>query len=131
MPYSKNCAGCHNVYFDPGKRTIAENNIACEACHGPGSGHAASGAVDLIVNPSRLSTERRDMICAACHVRGTDSTGEYLFPVGYLPGEDLSLFLLPNDMRGDKGETVRQAIARLYEYWRAEKQKGVLGQCLT
>jgi nitrate reductase cytochrome c-type subunit len=51
-----------------------EGGISCERCHGPGRAHRArilgGGSGDLqIVNPARLAPERRDSICAQCHLR--------------------------------------------------------------
>jgi hypothetical protein len=51
-----------------------EGGISCERCHGPGREHRErilrSGSGDLrIVNPARLAPERRDSICAQCHLR--------------------------------------------------------------
>jgi Tetratricopeptide repeat/Cytochrome c554 and c-prime len=51
-----------------------EGGISCERCHGPGREHRErilrGGTGDLrIVNPARLSPERRDSICAQCHLR--------------------------------------------------------------
>ncbi len=51
-----------------------------------------SNAAADIVNPSKLAKERRDMICEACHTDGKDTRygGQFPFPAGYRPGEDLS-----------------------------------------
>jgi predicted CXXCH cytochrome family protein len=52
-----------------------EEAIGCEKCHGPGRKHVAfknSGdtGVDPIVNPGRLDMDRREAVCAQCHLRG-------------------------------------------------------------
>jgi hypothetical protein len=88
--WRKNCAGCHVTGYDPGAAAFAEEGIGCEACHGPGRAHAASGNPVAILDPGKISAVRRAMICEACHTTGHDSTGEYRFPLGYLPGGDLS-----------------------------------------
>jgi hypothetical protein len=88
--WGKNCAGCHLTGYDPTVPVFAEEGIGCEACHGPGRAHAGSGKRGDIVHPGKLSAARRAMICEACHTAGHDVTGEYRFPVGYLPGGDLS-----------------------------------------
>jgi len=90
--WNETCLFCHNTSpvqnpkrgprgpdgFDT---RVAELGISCEACHGPAGDHvrlnqnparrldlALTGAGDpSIVNPSRLSVERRDEICARCH----------------------------------------------------------------
>lgn len=115
-PYSKYCAGCHTTYINPEKRTIAEEGIGCEACHGPGGFHVdAGGDPGKVVNPAKLTEESSNMICASCHVRGTDNSGDYYFPVGYLPGEDLAEYYAPLEMK--ENEAVDQAIDRLYREW--------------
>lgn len=91
--WNDTCLYCHNTgpvknpVFDPRGRVVgydtqtAELGISCEACHGPGEYHVRlnhnparrfrleqSGTGDpSIVNPRRLSVERRDEICARCH----------------------------------------------------------------
>lgn len=90
--WSKSCAGCHVTGYDPVLPAFAEEGIGCEACHGPGRAHAATGRRVDIVHPGRLPAARRAMICESCHTTGHDSTGEYRFPVGYLPGENLSKY---------------------------------------
>ncbi len=46
------------------------------------------------------------MICAACHVRGKDRGGDYQFPVGFLPGEDLGVYYVPHN-KDDRETTSR------------------------
>ena len=62
--------------------TIRQDAISCERCHGPGSLHVARREQEedvpqedkdgdpTIVNPSRLSRELGEAICAQCHLRG-------------------------------------------------------------
>jgi len=48
-----------------------EGGVSCERCHGPGQAHiAAKGAKTAIVNPAKLDAERRDSVCAQCHLTG-------------------------------------------------------------
>jgi hypothetical protein len=42
--------------------------VSCESCHGPGEAHVG-GALD-IVNPAKLDPERRESVCAQCHLTG-------------------------------------------------------------
>jgi len=115
-PYSKYCKGCHVTAYDPKANiTVAENRIGCEACHGPGWAHAEAAGEKPIVNPCKLPKERADMICAACHVRGRDASGEYFFPLGYVPGEDLGSYYVPD--KKAEGETNSAAIAREFAAW--------------
>jgi len=115
-PYSTSCKGCHVTGYDPkGNVPFAEHRVGCEACHGPGWDHARSSGAKPILHPGELPDDRRAMICAACHVRGKDRGGEYEFPVGFLPGEDLGTYYVPHKKKD--GETNSQAILRLFEKW--------------
>jgi Flp pilus assembly protein TadD len=60
-------AGTHNRYNDP---PFAEPGIGCERCHGSGERHIASAKASDIINPAKLSADRRDSICAQCHLSG-------------------------------------------------------------
>jgi predicted CXXCH cytochrome family protein len=66
-------AGTQNRFGSPPFR---EGGVACERCHGDGGAHVAkmqSGRAEggsSIVNPARLSPERRDSVCAQCHLSG-------------------------------------------------------------
>jgi hypothetical protein len=93
-PSPIHCDGCHSTGFDPVTKSFHEPSIGCEACHGPGERHVATGAAGWIINPDKLSKERRDMICEACHTEGTDKKagGMFRFPAFYRPGDDLTLF---------------------------------------
>ncbi|MFN9456277.1 MAG: hypothetical protein ACK6D7_02705, partial [Acidobacteriota bacterium] len=89
-PVAYDCMYCHNGYprIPPGhEQPFAEpvyldplpNGIDCQRCHGPGLRHvelaragAASAAVRAaIVNPARLSPERREEVCLQCHLETT------------------------------------------------------------
>ena len=92
-PYTIWCDGCHTTGFDPDTKSFSEPSIGCEACHGPGQNHVESGGDPAaIVDPARLSKERRDMICEACHTDGKDTKagGQFPFPAKFRPGEDLN-----------------------------------------
>ncbi len=127
MPYSRYCKGCHVTGFDPDTREAAEARIGCEACHGPGREHVESGGDGAIVNPAKLPDERRKMICAACHVRGTDPTQKYYFPVGYVPGDDLGHHYIPLDRAPDESPT--EAILRNFARWEKKRQEGARVKC--
>lgn len=59
--------GTQNRYADP---PFADNGIGCERCHGPGSEHVRDPAAARMVNPAKLDPERRDSVCAQCHLSG-------------------------------------------------------------
>lgn len=73
-----NCAGCHQtgvqVSFNEAIQRYElgriEENIACEACHGPGEQHASTANSNLIINPSKLTAIQQQMdVCGQCHTR--------------------------------------------------------------
>ena len=110
------CMFCHNGYpaIPAGHdQTFAEpvyveplpQGIDCQRCHGPGLKHAEAAKTagtkleDLrktIVNPARLSPERREEVCIQCHLETTsfplpNSLQRYgRGPFPYRPGEPLS-----------------------------------------
>ncbi len=75
-PIEPNCLFCHasqvqmiygtqNRYAE---RPFLQDGIGCERCHGPGSLHVAGKG--RMVNPAKLTPERRDSVCAQCHLTG-------------------------------------------------------------
>ena len=97
LPVLPSCMDCHvsgirppieateNRYAMP---LFLHAGVTCERCHGPGESHAKGGA---IVNPVKLSPERRDQVCMQCHLEGNaaiERPGEHLYQ--YRPGDDLS-----------------------------------------
>ena len=73
------CATCHVTgyrvtQFDEKtssvlKGSFTEKNIGCEACHGPGGAHAASGKKADIFNPKNAPKAEADKVCGYCHIR--------------------------------------------------------------
>jgi predicted CXXCH cytochrome family protein len=117
--WNDTCLYCHNTgpsknpVRGPGgrvteyKTSVAELGIACEACHGPGGEHVRrnqnparrfdlqlSGTGDpSIVNPLRLTVQRRDEICARCHgalVPRAEAWDLVTHRDPFVPGMDLS-----------------------------------------
>ena len=91
------CDGCHSVglsvhaYETAGVEKVAEWNVGCERCHGPGSEHAAHPTAENIINPARLSDTAANNTCIQCHVQGrplhNPIGGQYYdWPVGYAVG---------------------------------------------
>jgi hypothetical protein len=93
-PWTNLCQGCHVTGFEihEDKPRFTELAVGCEACHGPGKAHADSGGSGPIVNPADLNAARRQMICESCHTSGHDRTGQFRFPLGYVPGRDLTSY---------------------------------------
>ncbi len=46
---------------------MADSNVACESCHGPGERHAESSSDTDIVRPEKISRDARTALCAQCH----------------------------------------------------------------
>jgi len=79
------CIGCHTTGYSPQTRQWAELNIGCEACHGPGSAHAAK--------PAKANTiiDKTAEACGSCHIRGTDNATRFGFPTTYVLGRPETL----------------------------------------
>ncbi len=136
--YERECIGCHttgavvNKTARPDERelTYAQAGVACEACHGPGGAHIDFSDARRIVNPAKLSAQRRDMICMSCHTNGFDKSGMYKFPLNYKPGDDLrESFFNPAPRPGQlkynynnrfdyKADGSFEDRKRQYDYWR-------------
>ena len=97
LPALTSCLDCHvsgiqppiqgteNRYKMP---VFAYSGVTCERCHGPGAPHVNGGA---IVNPMKLSADRRDAVCMQCHLEGNaaiERPGKHLYQ--FRPGDDLS-----------------------------------------
>jgi hypothetical protein len=126
-PYAQYCVGCHATRYDPEDRSLAEHAVGCEACHGPGRRHAETQGASAILNPSRLPQDERDLICAACHVRGTDVTGTYQFAVGYAPGGKLEDHYVP--LKTFDGEGRKESLLRQYREWKRRAERGEPPTC--
>jgi Tetratricopeptide repeat/Cytochrome c554 and c-prime len=60
-------AGTQNRYGSP---PFGEGGVACERCHGAGEEHMRTGGTAPMVNPAKLEPDRRDSVCAQCHLSG-------------------------------------------------------------
>lgn len=98
-PWLLGCGGCHATGANLEKKTFSELAVACEACHGKGSWHAALPKTAVfekrqtIVNPAKLTMGVAVQICGSCHNRGkaTQYKGAG-WPVGYEPGKALEAY---------------------------------------
>ena len=81
-------SGTENRYAMP---LLRHSGVTCERCHGPGAVHANGGP---IVNPAKLTPERRDQVCMQCHLEGKvaiERAGRHAYE--YQPGDNLSDFI--------------------------------------
>jgi predicted CXXCH cytochrome family protein len=96
-PTGPRCDGCHSVDYDIVTRKVAEWNVGCERCHGPGSEHVAHQGRPNIVNPAKLDYVHANDVCIQCHSQGqplSNPIGDkyYDWPVGFQVGRNLSDF---------------------------------------
>jgi tetratricopeptide (TPR) repeat protein/mono/diheme cytochrome c family protein len=134
------CMFCHNGYpaipatnqqpfAEPVYAGPLPQGIDCQRCHGPGANHVrlaktmGARAEDIrksVLNPSRLSPERRMEVCMQCHLETTSFPLPNAIlryergPFSYRPGEPLADFMLffdhePGKGRDDKFELVSAA----------------------
>lgn len=102
-PTGTTCDGCHSVGYDIHTKQVAEWNVGCERCHGPGSEHVTHPNRANIFNPSHANYVAASDTCIQCHSQGRPLTipleGKYYdWPVGYQVGK------------------------RLQDYWRLEER---------
>ena len=97
------CLQCHATGLQPLAGTqnrfqpipFREAGIGCERCHGPGGNHIAQmrkgphSSPRQIVNPAKLDPDRRDSVCAQCHLTGSARVAR-AGASGYQPGGRLS-----------------------------------------
>jgi len=98
------CDGCHSVNYNIRTKAVAEWNVGCEKCHGPGSEHVHHPARDNIVNPARLSSVQANDVCIQCHSQGrplqNPIAGRYYdWPVGFQAGGNLQDYWKLEDHR--------------------------------
>ena len=111
-PWIPKCGGCHATGVDIENNTFKEPGVACEACHGKGSWHAALPKTAVfekrqtIVNPAKLTMGVAVQICGSCHNRGEATKVEGAeWAVGFEPGRALEIyFRSPSFPPGDVKE---------------------------
>ena len=97
QPTGPLCDGCHSVNYNVQTKSVAEWNVGCERCHGPGSEHVRRPSAVSIVNPARLDYVRANDTCIQCHSQGqplaNPIAGQYYdWPVGFHQGASLKDF---------------------------------------
>jgi hypothetical protein len=146
-PIGPRCLECHSSYFHSTADlpTKLENSysttdyvlgINCEVCHGPGRIHAeattqtpANGGVGEIVNPSKLSRERKMDACALCH--GGAAAKLFSPSFTFVPGAKLSDYLELQSVESDARIDVHGNQTGLLEKSRCYRESGTLtcGTC--
>jgi len=96
-PTGPTCDGCHSVGYDIHTKQVAEWNVGCERCHGPGSEHVAHPSRENILNPAQMDSVAASDTCIQCHSQGQPRSspieGKYYdWPVGYNVGLKLADF---------------------------------------
>jgi predicted CXXCH cytochrome family protein len=91
------CDGCHSVGYNIRTKQVAEWNVGCERCHGPGSEHIADQTRGSIINPAHMDYVAANDTCIQCHSQGQPVSnpieGKYYdWPVGYNVGLKLQSF---------------------------------------
>ena len=107
------CIACHNAYPDfvlgsENKYNYIPEGIDCERCHGPGEvhmnrikeGHIIDTSLYIdnsIINPSKLSSELQNDLCARCHLQGNtvlkDNKSFFDFRPGMFLKEVMDVYL--------------------------------------
>src|SRR5258708_6386260 len=99
LPAYTSCLRCHTSGMQlPVKDTeneypvplFKQNAVGCERCHGPGSEHAEDPKGNPILNPLKLTAERRDSVCMQCHLEANvaiERAGRHAY--NFRPGDIL------------------------------------------
>ena len=103
IPIESECLRCH---MSGVQRTDAgtlnhysgvpflHGGITCESCHGDTAAHVRSGGQAPVVNPAKLTPERRDSVCISCHLEGDVSVEKNgRSALDFRPGDSISTYL--------------------------------------
>ncbi len=61
------CMSCHATGYDAEKKSYAEKNVGCEACHGPGEKYAEMMSGANAVEGGKIARENARKSCFRCH----------------------------------------------------------------
>lgn len=103
LPMQSECMRCHMSDVQPSApgttnrysgQPFLHGGITCESCHGDTSQHLLSKGKIPVVDPAKLTPEKRDSICISCHLEGdvtVDRAGHSI--LNYKPGQSISTYL--------------------------------------
>jgi predicted CXXCH cytochrome family protein len=96
-PTGPTCDGCHSVDYNIHTKQVAEWNVGCERCHGPGSAHLDHPTRGNILNPAHMDYVQANDTCIQCHSQGRPLSNPlegryYDWPVGFRVGLNLRDF---------------------------------------
>jgi predicted CXXCH cytochrome family protein len=129
---SYKCMFCHNGYPSipsanqlPGSDPVflgeLPEGIDCQRCHGPGADHVRTAGKAGILNPARLTPERRMEICMQCHMETTSGRIPAVLQrfersaFSYIPGEPLVDFAIHFDHAPGTGHDGKfEAVSSVY-----------------
>ncbi len=61
------CIPCHATGYDPEKKTYKEENVGCEACHGPGEKYQEMMMGAEALEGGKIARENGSKSCTRCH----------------------------------------------------------------
>ena len=114
-PVDSTCLFCHASRVQPTRKgtlngfdgvPFLQNGVGCERCHGAGSDHV-KGAGSM-VNPAKLTGDRRDSVCMQCHIEGEAriaraGRSQEDYRPGDLLSDTLAIFVRENDAQERRG----------------------------
>jgi Flp pilus assembly protein TadD len=138
-PVDSTCLFCHASVQPAVKGTVnrfaaasfLQDGVGCERCHGPGSDHIRG--LGGMINPGKLTGERRDSICAQCHLEGEARIVRAgRSQAHYRPGDRLSEYLAIF-VREDNAKERRGAVSQVESLAvsRCKVESGDRLSCLT
>jgi hypothetical protein len=103
IPIDSSCLRCHmSSVAETDRGTLNHytgapfryGGVTCESCHGDASAHVRSGGKSPVLNPAKLTPERRDSVCISCHLEGDVSVEKnHSSALDYRPGDSISRYL--------------------------------------
>ncbi|HWZ50948.1 MAG TPA: multiheme c-type cytochrome [Granulicella sp.] len=120
----KQVAGTENLY---NQLPFNQVGITCESCHGDTRDHVLTKGRAAVINPVKLSPDRRDSTCIVCHLEG-DTHVERRNPLDFKPGDDIRDYLAYFVHAGQN--TTRRAVSEI-EQFNDSRCKRVTGPAMS